>query len=354
MKKIKLNKKIIKFGKKISDIRNIKQEFFLKNDQLLNSQIKKGEIYKKQKKRKKCKVCEKNLNGKQINIRNIKYIQCKFCFHLNGTYEDSHKFVKTIYSSKSIKYSQKYFEKDKKNYLSRVKNIYEPKVKFLKSSVKNFRDLKILDIGTGSGYFLSALKRCNINNFIGVEVSKEQVKYGKRMLKAQNISENKIVNIPFNFLENFLKEYKNYNCVSFIGVIEHLQEMKKIINLTLKNKNCSLVFMSVPLYSFTSLIESNFPKVFNRHLGGSHTHLFTEKSLKFLFKKFNFVSHSEWWFGQDFNDLYRSMIVMNKKLNNTASNFIFDYFLNLIDDFQIILDKRKMSSEVHIIFRRKK
>lgn len=354
LKKIKLKKKFVKFGKKISDIKKIKQEFFENNDKLLKSQIKKGRIYSNQLRRKKCKVCEKKINGKKINIRNITYLQCNYCTHLNGVYEDTFKFVNTIYSSKKINYSQKYAEKDRINYISRVNNIYKPKVDFLKSNLKNYKSIKILDIGTGSGYFISALKKENIKNSIGIEVSKDQVLYGKKMLRAQKLDENSIAHVPFDKLVNFLKVYKNYNCASFIGVIEHLQEMKKILSLVSKNKKCELIFISVPLYSLTSLIESNFPQVFNRHLGGSHTHLFTEKSVKHFFEKLNFIPHSEWWFGQDYNDLFRSMSVMSKKLDNTGTTIILEQFRNLIDDFQIILDRKKMSSEVHILFKRRK
>ena len=112
-------------------------------------------------------------------------------------------FKKKIYSSKSVNYSKKYFEKNKKDYLNRVKNIYLPKVEFLKSNVKNYKKLKILDVGTGSGYFISALYKKNITNFLGVEVSEEQVNYGKKMLSSQKINPNKISYIPFNKLENF-------------------------------------------------------------------------------------------------------------------------------------------------------
>ena len=353
LKKIKLKKKFVKYGKKISDIKKIKQEFFENNDKLLKSQLEKGRIYCKQRKRKNCKVCGKKINGRKINIRNITYLQCNYCSHLNGVYEDTFKFVNTIYSSKKINYSQKYAEKDKKNYISRVKNIYKAKVDFLKSNIKNIKNVKILDIGAGSGYFVSALKKGNIKNSIGIEVSQDQVLYGKKMLKSQKYDDRSILHVPFDKLENFLKVHKDYNCASFIGVIEHLQEMKKIVSLVSKNKKCELIFVSVPLYSLSTLIESNFPKVFNRHLGGSHTHLFTEKSIKHFFGKFNFTSHSEWWFGQDYNDLFRSMSVMSNKLKNTGATIILEQFRNLIDDFQLILDRKKMSSEVHILFKRK-
>ena len=98
LRKIKLKKKFVKYGKRISDIKKIKQEFFENNDKLLKSQLEKGKIYNKQQRRKNCKVCEKKINGKKINIRNITYLQCNYCSHLNGVHEDTFKFVNTIVS----------------------------------------------------------------------------------------------------------------------------------------------------------------------------------------------------------------------------------------------------------------
>ena len=48
------------------------------------------------------------------------------------------------------------------------------------------------------------------------------------------------------------------------------------------------------------------------------------------------------------------MSVMSNKLKNTGATIILEQFRNLIDDFQLILDRKKMSSEVHILFKRKK
>ena len=63
-------------------------------------------------------------------------------------------------------------------------------------------------------------------------------------------------------------------------------------------------------------------------LGGSHTHLFTENSLKYLFKKmvpstFRVVVWT------DFNDLARSLGVSNAK--NIASEKVISQIQNLID-----------------------
>ena len=63
--------------------------------------------------------------------------------------------------------------------------------------------------------------------------------------------------------------------------------MKKIVRLVTKNKNCALVYLSIPLYSLTTLIESSFPSIFNRHLGGSHTS-FHRKVTEIFLKKTKF------------------------------------------------------------------
>ena len=54
MHSLQLNKKILKFGKKISDIKKIKQEFIFNNKKLLKSQIRKGNLYSQQPKRSVC------------------------------------------------------------------------------------------------------------------------------------------------------------------------------------------------------------------------------------------------------------------------------------------------------------
>ncbi len=353
MAKLILNKKIIKYGKKIEDIKNIKKDFLLKNDIFLRNQLLKNKIYKNQPKRKKCKNCEQRLTGEKIKVQNIEYIYCNKCDHLNGIYQDTERFIETIYKTKSINYSKNYFESEKKNYLKRVKNIYKPKAEFLKSNIKNYNKLNILDFGAGSGYFLAALKEVKINNFLGLEISNDQVSYGKNMLKKIHISTEKLKCLSFENSLKLINKSNNFNCITLMGVLEHISQLSKFMKTLKNNKKIKIIYLVVPLFSLTAVIESVFPKIFNRHLGGSHTHLFTENSLKYLFKKNGFHPHSEWWFGQDFNDLARSLEVTSKKFKNIASEKVISQIQNLIDDFQIVLDKKKLSSEVHIIFSRK-
>jgi hypothetical protein len=100
------------------------------------------------------------------------------------------------------------------------------------------------------------------------------------------------------------------------------------------------------------LIENSFSKVFPRHLSGAHTHLYTYDSIVYFVKKFNLQIVGEWWFGSDFLDLYRSLLNSKNRDTKIFKQILDKYFLKNIDSFQSILDKKKISSEVHLILKK--
>ena len=107
------------------------------------------------------------------------------------------------------------------------------------------------------------------------------------------------------------------------------------------------------MFSLSCLIENSFLNIFNRHLGGGHTHLFTEKSLSNLMKNYNFTEIASWWFGTDIPDLYRSLLVNSHKNKSKGLKDILEKIKLLIDDLQLVLDKKKLSSQVHMVLKRK-
>ena len=59
-------------------------------------------------------------------------------------------------------------------------------------------------------------------------------------------------------------------------------------------------------------------------------------------------------FGTDIPDLYRSLICSGKILNKKIyQRELKNKLLNLVDDLQKVLDKKKLCSEAHIIFEKK-
>ena len=345
-----LKKKIIKYGKPFLDIEKIKENFFSNNTSLLKKILKIRKIYLKQPKRKFCKVCNKKLQGEYFINHKIKYIICNQCSHLNGSNQDTTDFSKKIYLSKKVDYIKNYHESFSQNFIERQKKIYDPKVKFLKNIFKNHKKIKVLDVGTGSGYFVSSLLDARFKDAIGLEFSKSQINFGKSIFKKIGKDDTKLHFIEYSKIIEYVKK-TDFECLTLIGVLEHLVDMKNFLKCVNENKKIKYIYLCVPMFSFSCIFENIFDKVFNRHLGGGHTHLFTNKSLNLLMAKFGFKSHSEWWFGTDFTDLFRSINVSVFKKNPGLVGKITE-FKNLVDRFQITVDKNKLSSQAHIFFKR--
>ena len=333
-------KKNIFFSKKSNDISLIKKNFTIQNKLHLQNILKVNKLYLKQQKRIKCKNCNTKLKDKSFKSFLINYIICHKCGHLNGEYKESHSFLSKLYSdNKGKNYSKNYLN----NFHSRIKNIYLPKAKFYK---KILGKKKFLELGSGNGSFLKACEKLNING-MGYETNKTMVISGKRILKK-----NILQNCKIEEIEEIIKKNQR-ECLVMIGVLEHIKDPNKILKM-FKYSKSKYLYLSLPLFSFSAVLEHAFKNVYPRQLGGAHTHLYTKKSIQFFVKKFKLKILGQWWFGQDFMDLKRSLINSFEK-KDTSKKF-FHAFENLfgdyIDEFQKILDKKFLSSEVHIILKK--
>ena len=126
-------KKIVQFSKKISDIKKIKKDFLTDNKKYLKTANRGFKLYVKEKKRNKCKNCEKKLGKKVFQSNGVDYTICENCSHLNGLYQDTSRFLDKLFlTEKGSKYEFGYHTQ----HASRVKNIYIPKINFLKKVLK--------------------------------------------------------------------------------------------------------------------------------------------------------------------------------------------------------------------------
>lgn len=332
-------KKIIKFSKNIEDIFDIKKNLIKENNINLKKTLKINNEFKKLKKRKKCIICGYKLESEDFISHKVSYVICKKCSHLNGKHVMHKKFNEKIYSSnKGKNYSYLYT----KLFLKRLQKIYNPKLKFIKNSIRE--KIKVLDFGCGAGHFVKA---CENNGIIatGIDPNKELIKTGNKYLKKNKI---KSLNI-----KKSIEEIKstNSNLISLIFVLEHLENPNEIF-AAFKKSQAKYLFVAVPLFSFSVFIENVFPKVYPRQLGGAHTNLYTNESLNFIAKKYRLKIISEWWFGSDFSDLYRSMLTSSNYKTNIYKKKLDKFLLKNINKFQKILDESKLSSEVHLIFKK--
>jgi len=346
------NKKIVKYGKSSQDLISLKKVFFKNNNELLSNGRKINEFYSQQPKRLKCKNCDNDLHDISFSKLCVDYTICETCGHLNGMNEDTDLFCSHIYTdNKGVDYSELYNSKGVEEYNKRVEDIYAPKVKFMSDALLELGldpvELRYADFGAGSGYFVSAMKNAELNNVEGYEVSEQQVVYGNKLIGKDLLQQ---IN-----LKDTVDKIKTLevDMVSMIGVLEHVRNPREILSAISTNQKIKYFYISVPLFSASVFFEMVFPDVMNRQLSGAHTHLYTESSLEYMANEFNFNTVASWWFGTDIVDLHRSVSVLlekNKNTKNMASVWT-ELFTPIVDSLQLCLDKKHMSSEVHMIFR---
>ena len=339
-------KKFIKYSKKSSDIQDIKKNFFSSNTQLLKSNKLIVKLLKKQPIRKNCKNCGFRMNTKSdFSSHNMEYKICKICSHLNSKYIDNLNFHKEIYDNDKFSYSKFY----SKEYNKRVKKIYVPKVDFLIEffKKKKIKNIKILDIGSGAGHFVKA---CQIRKIdaVGLEVNKKMVKVGEKFLTKGSLIHSINAQYSLNLIEK-----SNFTVVSLISVLEHLENPYEMFKSFNRSKN-KYLFLSIPLFNLSVFIESIFQNVYPRHTAIMHPHIYSYESIQYVLKKYNLIICAEWWFGTEMLDLNRSFNVSFQK--NKSQKFLDIFkknFTNHIDMLQEIFDKKKLSSEVHLIIKKK-
>jgi len=343
------------YGKHSGPLLKQKTSFFEENEKHVSRQRKIADLYIKQNLRVKCKNCDNDLNETVDFIKDkIGYKLCPTCGHLNGIYEDSDEFCEFVYAGDSgEEYALNYEVENQSKYSYRLSSIYSPKAEFLYSGLlecgANPHDLSFLDFGSGSGYFVGALKNMSIQNIKGTEVSSYQVEFGNKMLGSDLLSVHGLDET------NSILRTTTANVVSLVGVLEHVSNPRGVVAELASNKNVEYIFMSVPTYSLSVFIELLNDNLFHRHLHGGHTHLYSKKSLYHLAEEFNFDVSSEWWFGADVVDLYRSLYVnlKSKKVSREMLESFQNMTLPLVDKLQLEIDKEELSSEVHMLWKKK-
>ena len=333
-------KKIVLFSKTYKPLISIKKNFSEDNKNNLNRVLKINKVYSRQSIRKVCQNCSNKTLKPLFKSFGIVYLECSACGHLNGKYNNNDNFSKNLYQGNLNKnYSVNYL----KDFNNRVKNIYLPKVAFLKKAIGS--NITVLDIGSGAGHFLKALELNNIKGK-GFESSNILCELGNKFLKN-----NKITKVNIDQIYSVIKR-SNSDCVSLIGVLEHLSHPQNLID-SFNNSRANYLFISVPTFSFSVFLENAIQDIFPRQLSGGHTHLYTEESLNYLAKKNKLKIIAEWWFGTDIADLFRSIFVKSKINKNSAYNKKFNELVcKHCDQLQGVLDKNKACSEVHMIFKK--
>jgi SAM-dependent methyltransferase len=323
-----------------------KSELFDHNDALVAENAKQADLYNRQPARTQCKICNQKLSGVQdFTSHGIQYVFCSACGHLNGMHADTESFARDLYiEAWGANYARDYLDP---NFVARADQIYAPKLEFLRSSLPAVTQIRLLDVGCGSGYLVYAALRNGIQ-CTGLDVNRTMVDFGNdqiaHLLNARPLA----FYGESDFLESMV--HTDANVVSAIGVIEHLREPAAFFDAFRRSK-ARYLFYSVPMFSFSVLVEAVFQRVFPRQLSGGHTHLFTEKSIAWMHVEQKLNALAEWRFGTDVMDLFRSMRVELEKCGASQKvlSLLDEEIGGDVDALQEVLDARHFCSEIHCV-----
>jgi predicted TPR repeat methyltransferase len=300
--------------------------------------------------RESCKICHEPIRGEKLFTSHMMdYFLCPVCGHLNSAHEDTQAFAQKVYIDDD--YAGNYSAADREKYEKRLELIYVPKARFLLDCLKEDgiepETVRLLDDGAGSGYFVRAMQKLNADA-VGIEISPSQVAFANEMAGAQILKQIDAANITGEIRRT------DRQVLSAIGVLEHIISLDETLQAVKENKNIEYVYASVPMFSFSALFEATHQSCYNRHLGGTHTHLFSNSSLEYMARSMGFEIAHTWRFGSDMMDLYRFLCVtLEQGGNGGAKKILEKEFLPLIDQLQLVADKGGFSSELHLVMKRK-
>lgn len=185
-------------------------------------------------------------------------------------------------------FSSHYSSLDKKqnevDYLKKSKH-GQQFIEFLPSNC----DIKIIDLGCGTGSLVSGLKNSGYKNVFGIDVSHENIEQGK--LADLDIDYGEII----DFLDQAIHNNRNYDVIFLMDVLEHLDdnELYDVVDKVRKVLSSDGIFI-IKTINAESLISG-----MGRYMDITHERSFTSHSMKELMSAFG----------------YEELEILNSKIN---------------------------------------
>lgn len=308
-----------------------------------------GALYRQQPLRDGCVVCGMTFGEPSFIFHESPYSFCADCGHLNGHHEDTLEFTTRLYEMNMNRTTDVYTDQTHESFMQRVYDIYFPKVNFMCDRLRDFDEdpmaLRYVDIGAGAGHFVVALQEAGLTNAVGYETSKELVESTNALFGKEFLRHNEV-----GVLNETVANIKA-DLIAMIFSLEHVHMLRSFLNALRLNPYCRYFYFAVPTVSPSIALEVLYPHVMPRVLGLGHTHLFSDRSIERMCRDFGLQRVAEWWFGATAFDFHRSIsIQLEERVETRGLNSMWnDMMLPLIDDLNLVFDKYKFSSEVHLL-----
>lgn len=322
----------------------------IKNEKkLFEEQKATSELLLKCENRKLCIVCNNSLEGEKFDHREIPFISCKICGHIQSVAMPPKGYPMS--EENGLNFKKIYPKLNIAEYEDRKKRIYKPKLDWALSclielgyNIEKLKGMKWTEMGCGAGYFLSALLDAGIKNIQGFDADFTLVKNGNELLNKD------IINFTTDEPEKGIAQFPADIYVSFF-VLEHLTSSFHFFKELARQKSGTIFIFSVPVFGFITVLENIFRNNYARNLDSViHTQTFTEDSIKYALDKANFSIVSEWIFGQDIQDFTRFVFSnIQERYPEKMRSGIEQKIMPLQDLLQRSVDKAGFSDQKHII-----
>jgi 2-polyprenyl-3-methyl-5-hydroxy-6-metoxy-1,4-benzoquinol methylase len=218
----------------------------------------------------------------------------------------------------------------------------DKKIKLIKKSSDNIIDKNILDIGCGTGAFLSACKKEHLN-VVGVEPNKNARVLAKSKLEILTSNSNNINNDYPKVYETINALEETFDIITMWHVLEHVPNLEDYINQLKKLlKPNGVLIIAVPNYK--SFDASHYKEFWAAYDVPRHLWHFSKKSISLLFKKINMEVIKT--IPMKFDSYYVSLL--SEKYKTGKSNILKAFFIGWLSNIKAYSTK-EYSSLIYII-----
>lgn len=242
-----------------------------------------------------CLLCGQPLAGDAFIHRQVSYIHCGHCGHIQDEY--------MLPPSATADFSTVYPPLSQTEHASRVRRVYAPKLEWIVRRLKEngLADplaRKWCEIGCGAGYFLDALRQAGAGAFQGIEADPalaaraRSVAGDERVLCSEDAGKAVAASTAGIYVSFF--------------VLEHLDDPGALLDVLAAKPSGTVFAFAVPVFGLSTLLEGLFPEFAARSLDGmTHRQMFTDRSISFLLERIGYAPAAQWVFGQDAADAAR-------------------------------------------------
>ncbi len=272
-----------------------------------------------------CPSCGTIITELKYNNEAFDIYYCQKCdlYYTVGTNDYKEIYVDRYFVEEYREQYGKTYEEDKKN----IQKFGLLRLDSIKSYFKNVKGLKLLEYGSGLGFFSELCEKEGIST-LSLDISNYAVSYIQEKLKFEAILDNG------SYLE---KNDVKFDIITSFYVIEHIKDFEKLLYLFSYhlNKN-GVLALSTPNGSGFS-VKYNFDEYKNSH-PKDHFYIFTPKFLKRELKQLGFKNIKIEITGHHPERFFKSKKIDNKFLMKIC--LLISKIFKLGDTFEIYAQKR--------------